>query len=110
MKKKPRPLDSVVDGDPGRGPDGRFLPGNKLAKGNPYARKVAALRSALFSAVKPADLVSVVGKMLALAVGGDVQAAKLILDRVLGPPLPLDIVERLETLESKLGGENHDLP
>jgi hypothetical protein len=37
----------------GRTGNGRFGPSNKYAKGNPFARRVARLRSALLKAVKP---------------------------------------------------------
>jgi hypothetical protein len=37
--------------------------------------------------------------MVALAKSGDTLAARLILDRVLGKPEPLDIIARLEALE-----------
>jgi hypothetical protein len=39
------------------------------------------------------------------AKSGDVAAAKLLLDRVLGPPVPLDLLERLAALEEHLGWE-----
>ena len=41
--------------------------------------------------------------MLSLAKGGDVQAAKLLWDRLLGPPVPVDVLERLEALEERIG-------
>jgi len=81
---------------------GRFAAGNAGGPGNPHARKVAKLRAALLQAVKPADLRGVVEKLLGSAKAGDVQAAKLIIDRVLGPPLPSDIIDRLESLENFL--------
>ena len=41
----------TTNGDKGeRGEDGRFLPGNAGGPGNPYARKVAALRGSLINA------------------------------------------------------------
>ncbi len=83
----------------GRGPRGRFGPGNKCAKGNPLAKRVARLRSALFTAVKPADLRDVVAALLAAAKGGDVAAARELLQRLVGPPVELDLLERIESLE-----------
>lgn len=94
MKSQPSPTDSN-----GRGTNGRFLPGNRLAKGNPAARRAQNLRFALMRAVTPADLTSVVKKLIQQALAGDVQAAKLIIDRVLGPAVPIDIEERLAQLE-----------
>src|SRR4051794_12760335 len=67
----------------GRGGAGRFAPGNKLAKGNPHAKRVARLRAALLKAVSPADLREVIGALLTAAKGGDVPAARELLQRLL---------------------------
>jgi hypothetical protein len=82
-----------------RAPGGRFGPGNKAAKGNPYAKRVARLRKALFEAVKPVDLKEVVAALMTSAKSGDVPAAKELLQRLLGPPVELDFIDRMETLE-----------
>ncbi len=87
----------------GRGSNGRFLPGNRLAKGNPAAKRAQKLRLALMKAVKPSDLERIVAKLIDEAAAGDVQAAKLIMDRVLGPPLSHDVEERLAQLEQIAG-------
>jgi hypothetical protein len=99
MNQRPSPTESNGPEIPTRGPNGRFLPGNRLAKGNPAARRAQSLRFALLRAVKPSDLTQIVEKLIQLAIGGDVQAAKLVLDRVLGPLVPIDIEERLTRLE-----------
>ncbi len=75
----------------GRGTNGQFAPGNSGGPGNPFAKQVAVLRSALMAAVKPEDLTEVVNKLVELAKGGDIQAAKLILDRTLGKTVTVDI-------------------
>ena len=95
----PQPLDPVGDG---RGPDGRFRPGNRAGKGNPLAKKAQKLRTALFRAVTPTDLREIVKRLVGVAKGGDVQAAKLILERLLGPPVPADFQDRLDRLEELL--------
>jgi hypothetical protein len=97
MNDSPSPTDVN-----GRGDKGRFAPGNRLAKGNPFARHVAKLRSALFKAVKPADLIEVVASLLRQAKTGDVASAKEILQRLLGPPEAIDLMERLDALEAKI--------
>ena len=86
----------------GRGPNGRFGGGNKAGRGNPHAAQVARLRSALLKAVKPADLKRVVSALLEKAMAGDVPAARELLQRLLGPPVELDILERLEQLEQRM--------
>jgi hypothetical protein len=43
-----------------------------------------------------------VKKLLDQAKAGDVQAAKLVIERCLGPAVPADIIERLEELETSM--------
>ena len=81
---------------------GRFTPGNTAGKGNPHAAKVARLRAALLDAVTPSDIESIIQGLIAKAKGGDIHAAKIILERTLGQPLQADILERLEQLEKDL--------
>ena len=86
----------------GRGPRGRFAPGNRFGRGNPFAQKVAKLRAALLRAVSAGNVRAIIKGLVVKAKAGDVAAAKLLLDRVLGPPLPLDFEERLAQLEQIL--------
>ena len=86
----------------GRDSSGRFSAGNSAARGNPHARKVAELRSALLAAVSTDDLAAVVRSLVDAAKSGDVQAAKVVFDRVLGPSVALDVMERLDALEARL--------
>src|SRR6516162_3377806 len=65
---------------------GRFSRGNKAGSGNPYARRVAMLRRAMLSIVKPNDLQTIIVKLILLACGGDVAAARLVLQYTLGKP------------------------
>ena len=73
---------------PGRGDGGRFLPGNKLGRGNPHARQTALLRETLLAAVTPDDLHAVVRALIEQARQGNVPAARELLDRVLGRAAP----------------------
>jgi hypothetical protein len=84
----------------GRDGSGRFARGNGAARGNPHARRVARLRAELLRAVSPQDLREVVVKLMERAKGGDVASAKELLQRLLGPPTDLDLVQRLESLEA----------
>jgi hypothetical protein len=93
---------STTGDNGGRDAGGRFGPGNKCAKGNPYARRVARLRSALVRAVRPHDLTEIVRKLIAKAKAGDVVAARELFGRVLGAPLAADIEDRLTRLEDLL--------
>jgi len=86
---------------------GRFKPGNHAAKGNPYAKKCAELRAALYASVSAEDVRRIVETLKAAALAGDLKAITLLLERVFGSPQPLDLIERLEVLEEKLR-ENAD--
>src|SRR5262245_48665619 len=67
---------------------GRFLPGNKLGRGNPHYRKLAANRTAFLEAVGPEQVKALADKLLAQALGGDVDAARLVLAYAVGRPQP----------------------
>jgi len=93
------------NGDNGRDPAGRFAPGNAGGPGNPHAKQVGALRSAMLRAVTEEDMEAILGKLVTLARSGNVPAAKEVLDRCLGRHLEADLLERLEQLEAVLGPE-----
>jgi hypothetical protein len=65
---------------------GRFTAGNHFGKGNPHARRMAALRTAFLEAATPERLKELGEKLLAAALAGDWQAAKLLLPFALGRP------------------------
>lgn len=90
-----------------RNEKGRFVPGNKAGKGNPYARHIGQLRAALMRAVTPLDVQEIIASLVKAAKGGDINAARIILERTLGKPLEADIIERLENLESAIEGKNN---
>jgi len=94
------PSGPSVDGE--RDERGRFAQGNRLGHGNPHAGRVARLRSALFEAVGEEDLRKVVAALMRAAEEGNVPAAREILDRTLGRPEALDLLERIEALEEHL--------
>jgi hypothetical protein len=78
------PSPAGCNGD--RDAQGRFAKGNRSGRGNPLNRRAQKLRSTLLKSVKPSDLKKVLEKMIELATEGDVQAAKLIFDRIFGSP------------------------
>lgn len=85
-----------------RTPNGRFAKGNPGGPGNPHARKVAALRSALIGAVSEQDVAAIVRALVEKAKGGDVAAVKELLSRTLGPAEALDVLQRLEAVEEAM--------
>ena len=86
-------------GDGGRDSGGRFTTGNAGGPGNPYARRVGQLRTALLEAVTDDDIQRTIAAVVAQARDGELAAAKILFDRLLGPPIAADVVARLEALE-----------
>jgi hypothetical protein len=78
-------------GSKGHGANGRFIPGNKCSKGNPFARRMAALRSAALEELTPDDVRALVRRLHTQALSGDVPCATLLLRYALGrPPEAID--------------------
>ena len=96
--KKPK----TTVGDGARDKGGRFVAGNKVARGNPLASRVAKLRTAMFKAVSDKDMIAIISRLVELAKEGDVQAAKEILTRTLGKPQEIDLLARMDALEEML--------
>ncbi|MCC6423752.1 MAG: hypothetical protein IT447_09770 [Phycisphaerales bacterium] len=71
---------------------GRFLRGNRLGRGNPFAKRITRLRSALLKAVTTEDIAEVVQMLMDKAKAGDVAAARELLDRTIGKARqPVDV-------------------
>jgi hypothetical protein len=82
---------------------GRFGKGNKANRGgNPLNSRVQKIRAALLRAVKPSDVTAAIKQLVAQARGGDRFALELILDRTVGRPSQVELLERIERLEQKL--------
>lgn len=96
------PTPNGPNGDSKRDSKGRFAKGNAGGPGNPFAKKVGELRSALLKAITPTDVRAIIKKLVALAKSGDTTAAKIVLERALGQPVPIDLIERIESLETLL--------
>ena len=88
----------------GRDTSGRFAPGNTCGRGRPLAAKAAQFRGALMEAVSAADIAAIAKTLVSKAKRGDMAAIRILFDRLIGMPLPADILERIETLEK---GINH---
>jgi hypothetical protein len=79
--------DQVPDSPNGRQVDGRFATGNKHSLGHAGNRRQRELRAALIEAATPEKVKAVEESLHELAVGGDVAAARVWLDHVVGKPL-----------------------
>jgi hypothetical protein len=97
ISTKPSPAGAIT-----RDPKGRWQQGNKAGRGNPLARQVQAIRSALVNAITHEDIKAVVQRLVQKAKDGDVVAAKVIFERAAGPAAALDIDLRLTELEDRV--------
>jgi hypothetical protein len=91
--------DPAAPPDSGRGPDGKFVKGNKGGPGNPFARKIAAMRRAFFDAVTEEDLAAIARAMIEKAKAGDVAAARLVMQYTMGKPAEAVDPDRLDEME-----------
>ena len=90
------------NGRNGRDAKGKFAKGNPGGPGNPHSKRVGKLRSALLRAIGPSDVADVARKLLNLAKAGDVPAARVLLERLLGPASALDALQELEALRAEV--------
>ncbi len=72
------------NGSDGRSAGGLFAKGNKLARGNAVNRRMGELRRAALEAETPERVAAVIGKLRELATEGDVPAARVYLETVIG--------------------------
>jgi hypothetical protein len=79
-----KPITAAVHS--GRTADGCFAKNNQGGPGNPYNRRVAALRQAMLETIRPEDLQEVLAAVLFKAKMGDLAAAKLLLAYTIGKP------------------------
>ena len=88
----------------GRDPRGRFGKGNAGGPGNPFAAEVGKYRSRLFKSIKNKDVdlaVRTIRDVMAKGKDSDrLAAAKLLLERAIGPIIELDLIARIEALEA----------
>jgi len=85
-------------------PDGTFAAGNKAARGR-NAKRVESWRRAFNAAVTQADVRAIAKQMVQQAQQGDTVAARIVLDRCLGPSEATDLLARLEDIEARLEDE-----
>ena len=86
----------------GRDNNGRFAKGWKGGPGNPFARKVAKLRSSLINAVTETDIAEVVQALLKRAKLGWPAEAKLLLMYVVGKPTEAPNPDAMDLEEFRL--------
>src|SRR4029453_10244993 len=84
--RRRKKLQPSANGENGRDEQGRFVRGNRGGPGNPMAARIFSFRQACMDAISPAELQRVLRKLLAMARRGDVSAARVLLERVLGRP------------------------
>jgi hypothetical protein len=86
----------------GRDALGRFTKGNAGGAGNPFARRVAALRSVLLECVTDKDMEHVACELVVQAKMGNLAAIKLLLQYVIGKPAATVDPDTLDLQEMEL--------
>ena len=84
-----------------------FKKGNSGGPGNPHAAHVGRIRAALLAAATEKAMGEVVTALIDAARGGDVAAARELFNRLLGPPIAADLIERLEAVERAQAASDH---
>src|SRR5262249_1328025 len=103
VASSPNGRDGADRGD-GRTARGRFAQGNAGGPGNPFARQLGRIRSALLGGLSDADMKSVAAKLVRMVVDeGNLDAARLRLSYTVGPPLQKSVdPDRLDLDEYRL--------
>ena len=86
----------------GRTAGGKFAKGNTCGRGNPFARRLGAFRTAFLDAVSDSDVAEVAQTLRDLAVAGDVAAAQVFLAYAVGKPARVVEPDRLDLDEFAL--------
>ena len=91
----------------GRNELGRFEPGNRCSAGR--SSRAAELKRAFADAVTESDVTEIARSLVRLAIDGDTQAAKLVLDRCCGKPDggPTIAIQNNITTESNIDRDQH---
>lgn len=96
-------MQRIENGTNGRGALGRFAKGNPGGPGNPFASMVNKLRREALAAVNADELRALIRKLYEQAIGGDVNAARVLLDRLLGKPVDVGDDVKPERLVINVG-------
>ena len=104
QRKKKRPS---TNGSNGRDARGRFTKGNPGGPGNPYARRVANLRSRLLAEGSDDDLAEIARRLVKLARSGNLAAAKVLFSYTLGPPQPGISPDSVDVDEARVTLQRH---
>lgn len=92
----------------GRNGKGCFTKGNKLGKGNPFARKAQKIRAELFKAITPEQIREAANNLVEQAKNGDLRAFAELLDRTIGKPTTVDLESRLLAIEEFIQQQQQD--
>jgi hypothetical protein len=91
--------------DSGRDVQGKFTPGNAGGPGNPFARRVAHLRSVMVQAISDEDIAAIIVKLMEQARAGDAASAKVLFQYVIGKPTVAPNPDRMDRDEYEVARE-----
>jgi len=97
----------TVDNKQPRDKKGRFLKGCPGGPGRPKVKLTTNdWRELLQQAITTDDFAAVVRTLIVRAKEGDLKAIQELFDRTLGPPVAMDVLERLDALEERFRNES----
>lgn len=103
----PQKTDDYGQNNIQRSKNGQFAKGNKIATGNPVNCRTAMLRAHILAQVTAGEWAAITRQLVEMALGGDLQAIREILDRGIGRPhqsVTLDAPERPVNQDASIVG------
>src|SRR4051812_45594465 len=88
-----------VEAKPKRETNGRFAKGNRGGPGNPFGRRMAAMREGIAKAISPEQIEAMMAMVYEMAMQGDLAAVKIILQYAVGKPKPMAEPDRVDVDE-----------
>lgn len=94
----------MATNDPTEGRDnkGKFVKGNRAGTGRPPNPRAMALRQVLLEEVTAADMRKIVIKLKDMAIAGDLDAIKDLLDRICGRATDSATIETIYALQEQI--------
>jgi hypothetical protein len=96
------------DGNDGRDTKGRFAPGNKHGLGRPRNQRIDEMRTTMLCSVRHEDIIEVTRALVEKAKRGQIDAIRLLYDRVFGPITAMDVKEEIEQLHEAIRSLQQD--
>ena len=88
----------------GRTANGRFANGNRAGAGHGPRRATKQFRAALYGTTEPEHVAAITRQLLSEALTKKEWAIRLALQYLVGPPISIELEQRIDALERKTNG------